>query len=74
MGLFYQWPKLCIGLDVEADIQVLKGIYVFTKPCLIVLFLHFLSCWFVISLDESLNLLALLRKLFEIMLILISRI
>ena len=24
--IFYQWPKLCIGLDVEADIQILKGI------------------------------------------------
>jgi len=24
---FYQWPKLCIGLDVKADIQILKGIY-----------------------------------------------
>ena len=23
---FYQWPKLCIGFDVEADIQILKGI------------------------------------------------
>ena len=23
----YQWPKLCIGLNVEADIQILKGIY-----------------------------------------------
>ena len=25
--IFYQWPKLCIGLDVEANIQILKGIY-----------------------------------------------
>ena len=25
--IFYQCPKLCIGLDVEADIQILKGIY-----------------------------------------------
>ena len=24
--IFYQWPKLCIGLDVEADIQMLKDI------------------------------------------------
>ena len=24
--LDYQWPKLCVGLDEEADIQILKGI------------------------------------------------
>jgi hypothetical protein len=23
-----QWPKLCIGLDVEADIQILKDVYI----------------------------------------------
>ena len=27
MVIFDQWPKLCIGLDVEAYIQILKGIY-----------------------------------------------
>ena len=26
-SFFYEWSKLCIGLDVEADIQILKGIY-----------------------------------------------
>ena len=30
--IFYQWPKLCIGLDVEANIQILKGIY--CKTCI----------------------------------------
>ena len=25
--IFYQWPKLGLGLDVEAEIQILKVIY-----------------------------------------------
>ena len=25
--IFYQWLKLCLGLDVEAAIQILKVIY-----------------------------------------------
>ena len=25
--IFYQWPKLGFGLDVEAEIQILKVIY-----------------------------------------------
>ena len=25
-SFFYQWPKLCIGLNVKADMQILKGI------------------------------------------------
>ena len=33
-AIFHQWPKLCIELDVEADIQILKGIYIIyiTEP------------------------------------------
>ena len=25
-AIFYQWPKLCMGFDVEPDIQILKVI------------------------------------------------
>ena len=26
-AIFYQWPKVGLGLDVEAEIQILKVIY-----------------------------------------------
>jgi hypothetical protein len=32
MVIFYQWPKLGLGLDVEAEIQILKDII--GKSCL----------------------------------------
>ena len=38
-AIFYQWPKL--GLDVEADIQILKGIYCLSPQVHIVILVRF---------------------------------